>query len=85
MATQAHRYSLTVDGETVAVDAIVYIPSARESADGEVADVDFVTVDGKPAASLDEGDDRWQALFVAVVDAEYDRRAAGREEAAVSL
>lgn len=81
----ARLYAVDVDGSTALVCAIVYIPSARESADGEVADVDFVTVDGKPAASLDEGDDRWQALFVAVVDAEYDRRAAGREESAVSL
>lgn len=78
----ARLYAVDVDGHTTLVRAIVYIPSSRESADGEVADVDFVTVDGKPAASLDEGDDRWQALFVAVVDAEYDRRAAGREEAA---
>ncbi len=72
-------YAITLDNTPVTVRAIVFIPSARESAEGDTAEVEFHAVGGVNAHDIDAPESDWEALEAAVLEAEAERRAAARE------
>jgi hypothetical protein len=77
--TTPSLYAVDLNGTFVTVRAIVFLPSARESAEGEVAEVEFHAVGGVNAHDIEAPDSDWEALEAAVLEAEAERRAAARE------
>lgn len=72
-------YAVDLNGTFVTVRAIVFLPSARESAEGEVPEVEFHAVGGVNAHAIEAPESDWEALEAAVIEAEAERRAAARE------
>lgn len=77
MATPS-LYAVDLNGTFVTVRAIVWIPSAREAAEGDVPEVEFHAVGGVNAHEIEAPDSDWDALEAAVLDDEYERRGAER-------
>ena len=76
-------YAITLDETPVTVRAIVFIPSASESAEGDTAEADICAVGGVDVRRLPGiTDDEWDTIAAAVIEQERERRAAGREAAA---
>jgi hypothetical protein len=77
--TTPSLYAVEIDDRIVTVRAIVFLPSARESAEGEVPEVEFHAVGGVNAHDIEAPESDWEALEAAVLEAEAERRAAARE------